>query len=64
MRLTKKQALQQFREHVLPSIRAAYEQDGKVDAVARREAWNNYTDALCKDRQITAKQYESWDNPF
>lgn len=63
-RLTKRQALDMFRSEVLPSIRSEYEQDRRVDAVARREAWNNFTDMLCKDRQITLKQYESWDNPF
>lgn len=62
--MTKAQALATFRRDVLPAVRAEYEQDGRVDAVARREAWNNWTDALCKDRQITSRQYETWDNPF
>jgi hypothetical protein len=62
--MTKKQALATFRAEVLPGVRAAYERDGRADTVARREAWNNWTDALCKDRQITSRQYDSWDNPF
>ena len=57
MRMTKKQALAEFREHYLPHI-------PKWDAIAKREAWNNYTDALCKDRLITSKQYETWTNPY
>lgn len=28
------------------------------------EAWNNFTDALCKSGQITLKQYETWTTPF
>ena len=33
------------------------------DWPARSEAWNNYTDMLCKDGQITSKQYETWAHP-
>lgn len=35
-----------------------------TDKPALREAWNNYTDALCKDSRITSRQYETWQNPF
>jgi len=35
-----------------------------VDAIARREEWNNWTDMLCKDGTITDDQYNNWDNPF
>ena len=34
------------------------------DFIAKREYFNNYTDMLCKDRQITEKQYNTWSNPF
>jgi hypothetical protein len=34
------------------------------DKSALREAWNNFTDSYCKDGRITAKQYDSWTNPF
>lgn len=34
------------------------------DVIAKREAWNNYTDALCKDGVITESQYNNWTNPF
>ena len=61
---TKREALALFRAEVLPAVRAQYEQDGRVDRVARAEAWNNWTDALCKDRVITTRQYETWDNPY
>ena len=58
--MTKKEALADFKENILPSIEKQY---GK-DKVARCEAWNNYTDTLCKDGHITAKQYHNWTNPF
>jgi hypothetical protein len=54
---TKKQAIKYFREFLLPSI-------PKNDIPAKREAWNNYTYALCKSRFITLRQYENWTNPF
>lgn len=59
--MTKAQALRDFREIVLPFVLKQY---GRDDRIAIREAWNNYTDALCKDKEITLHQYETWDNPF
>ena len=53
--MTKKEALQEFR---------SCDCVVKGDRIATAENWNNYTDFLCKDRQITMKQYESWTNPF
>ena len=38
---TKKQAIKDFREFLLPSI-------PNSDTIAKREAWNNYTDALVR----------------
>lgn len=35
-----------------------------LDTTARRETWNNFTDALCKEGRITAKQYDSWTHPW
>jgi hypothetical protein len=60
--MTKAQALADFKENVLPEIKKA-ECNG-VDEPMRSQAWNDYTDALCKSRHITLKQYESWTNPF
>lgn len=53
--MTKAQALKEFRLDY-----------GVVrgDVVATREAWNNYTDMLCKHGYITTQQYETWSNPF
>jgi hypothetical protein len=59
--MTKAQALALFREEILPAVHARY---GRYDRVAVREAWNDYTDGLCKDRQITRYQDQTWTNPF
>jgi hypothetical protein len=34
------------------------------DPIMVREAFNDYTDSLCKDGEITQEQYENWDNPY
>jgi len=31
------------------------------DDTAVSEAWNNWTDMLCKDKEITGWQYQNWD---
>lgn len=59
--MTKAEAMKQFREEILPAVEWRY---GKNDKVAQSQAWNDFTDGLCKDKQITMKQYSSWDNPF
>lgn len=61
--MTKQQAVVEFKDHVLPLVQQQYEQDGQRDRPARREAWNNFTDALCKDRRITERQYMTWIGP-
>lgn len=62
MRLTKKQALETFKS-VLKENQESYNLIIK-DRTALREAWNNYTDSLCKDGMITERQYETWTNPY
>jgi len=57
------QAVEMFTNDVLPLVTLMYEQDGEPDIPARCEAWNNWTDALCKNRQISDWQYENWDHP-
>lgn len=60
--MTKKEAIQEFKE--------LYPRDtfvnpyGFIDKVARNEAWNNFTDYLCKEGRITLKQYETWTHPW
>jgi len=50
-----------FEENVLPYVVEKY---GKDDEIAIREAWNDYTDGLCKDGEISEWAYENWDNPY
>lgn len=54
---TKKDVLKYFNEYIKPTIPSD-------DKPALREAWNNYIDMLCKDGDITEKQYNNWSNPF
>jgi hypothetical protein len=58
--ITWDQACKDFENHVLPLVTEAYEQAGQPDWPARREAWNNWTDGLCKSNQISDWQYENW----
>ena len=56
-------ACDQFEAEILPFIQEQYEQDGEPDWPARREAWNNWTDMLCKDALISDWQYHIWAHP-
>lgn len=59
--MTKQEALVQFRECYSKLLDV---HDKHRDKLMFREAWNNFTDGLCKDGQITTKQYNTWTNPF
>ena len=53
-----------FVENILPSIRITEaSQGGGIDLPLRRESWNNWTDALCKNGEISDWQYENWSQP-
>lgn len=54
--MTKKEAIKYFREITKGTI-------PRGDKPWRAEAWNNFTDYLCKDGLITMKQYETWCHP-
>jgi hypothetical protein len=54
-KITKAQALKDFR---------SIYNGPKGDTVMKSQAWNDYTDGLCRDRSITMKQYNTWVNPF
>ena len=56
--MTKAEALKLFRDQLVAC------NFPRGDVIMRREEWNNFTDALRKDRQITSRQYETWANPF
>jgi hypothetical protein len=61
--MTFAQACEIFTYDILPLIQEQYEQDGIPDNPARCEAWHNWTDSLCKDRQISDWQYMNWGHP-
>ena len=64
-RMNKRQVDADFKENSLPIIDAiCRERSGTIDRIARWEAWNNYTDMLCKDGMITPWQYDNWANPY
>ena len=61
--MTRDEAIEIFDSCILPIVVEEYEQDGRADECARRETWNNWTDSLCKDREISDWQYENWSQP-
>tara|TARA_Y100001972_G_scaffold6323_1_gene6785 strand:- start:237 stop:449 length:213 start_codon:yes stop_codon:yes gene_type:complete len=54
------QAVDEFTTYHLPNF---LRPDGTVDTIASCEAWNNWTDSLCKSRQISDWQYKNWSHP-
>jgi hypothetical protein len=62
MKTTKQQALSQFRYNW--KVFTMQQPQWKNDTIAKREEWNNFTDALCKEGYITMNQYNNWSNPF
>ena len=54
-----KDIINSFKEHVLPYVIEHYEQDGIIDKPARCEAFNDYTDVLCKDGEISEYLYNT-----
>lgn len=55
--MTKLQAVKLFKMEILPFM-------DKNDKVAIRCTWNDWTDSLCKNGEITESQYNKWSNPF
>ena len=53
--MTKQEALRYFRENIQPYVGS--------DPTSIRTAWNDWTDSLQKDGQITQRQYETWLGP-
>ena len=56
-------ACEYFTTEILPLVQEQHEQDGVPDWPARCETWNNWTDSLCKDQQISDWQYMNWTHP-
>ena len=56
-------AVERFENQELPFIEQRFEQGGIPDYVARSEHWNNWTDMLCKNDEISDWQYDNWGHP-
>ena len=61
-RMTKKQAVQQFRESWADFV--AIDPSWRGDSIAKRCAFNDYVDSLNKDGLVTDYQAYNWSNPF
>jgi hypothetical protein len=62
--MTWEQAVSLFEEVYMPRVRGQEQlYNCHPDLPMRRESWNNYTDMLCKDRQISDWQYDNWSQP-
>lgn len=55
--ITKKEAEKIFKEEILIHL-------NKKDKVLVRTSWNDFTDTLCKDNQISENQYNNWTQPI
>lgn len=62
-KITKVQALADWRENILPRVKAHYETDGIPDWPARSESWTIYVDELNKDGIVTDWQAYNWMSP-
>ena len=58
--MLKKQVLENFKNLYNGTLK----NELKKDRIAVCEHWNNYTDMLMKNGDITEYQYSSWNNPF
>lgn len=61
IQLTFADAFDIWKEEVMPAVIETY---GRGDEVALSESWNDFTDGLCKDGQLTDLQYHycpAWD---
>jgi len=58
-------AVKMFERDILPGIRQTERRNGckGIDSCMRSEAWNNWTDSLCKNGEISDWQYENWSHP-
>ena len=59
---TKAQVVEQFRYNW--KVATMQDPSLKTDKIAKRIAFGDFTDMLCKCNEISLKQYETWTNPF
>jgi hypothetical protein len=61
--MNKKCAFKIFKQEILKQL--TYNTlTGNLDKPALRQAWNDFTDMLCKSGQITQNQYDTWLGPI
>lgn len=56
--MTYRQAVKQFKSEYIDLYKR------EVDYWTAQLAWAGFTDYLCKDGQITQKQWSNWSTPF
>ena len=56
--MTYKDAVKQFRNQFIDLW------ERQVDYWTAQETWSCWVDGLCKDGQITQRQYDTWRTPF
>jgi hypothetical protein len=62
--VTKREAEDDFRQLYMPGLlKAEARSNGSIDRAGRRQEWDFYVDALCKDGRITDHQFHSWLRP-
>ena len=57
--MTKEKAVKVFKE-----LFTNFRNELKVDRIAVALCWDDFTDTLCKDGEITEGQYNRWSNPW
>lgn len=55
--MTNKEAVKEYKNNLGEET---YKNLLKHDKIALRTGFNDYKDALCKDGEITQKQYDTW----
>ena len=61
--ITRDEAIEGWRNHILPVVTEQFEEDGEADYIARSESFSNYADMLCKSGDISDWQYNNWTHP-
>jgi hypothetical protein len=61
--MTRDEVIRDFTKYYLPDVIRQFEKDGEVDAIARREEWHTYVDALHRSKEISDWQAANWSVP-
>jgi len=61
--MTKLQAVEIFKNEILPDIKEVEKHYTAKDICMRSLEWSCFTDSLCKNGDITESQYNRWSTP-